>query len=163
MNCNDYEPILAAYAAGDLSKQEAEATKAHLEACDSCRGESQAYSLMINAIASAPEIVASPMELSALAKALDSASLVEKPAPESDAQWQGGMQSFLKISAAVFALIVAALTAQAVGWLSVRSLSEYVKPPVVVLAAVIIIFVTSFVPIAVTAKRRPLNGMTFRG
>jgi len=163
MKCKDCELLLAAYASGDLSEQEALDCRTHLETCERCRHSLEAYSLLVEAIASEPQTIASSAESSALAAALDRASLAAKPAREVSGQWQSGVPAFVTASLAVFVLMVAALTAQAMNLLDVRSLVEHGRLPVVALMAVVIIFVTSFVPIAVTAKRRPLNGMTFRG
>ena len=163
MNCADCEPLLAAYASGDLPDQEVLDCRTHLETCERCRRSLEAYSLLVEAISSEPQIVLSAAESAALAKALDAASLAAKPAREVSGQWQSGAPAFAAASLAVFVLIVAALTAQVTGLIDVRSLAAYIRPPVVALAVVVIVFVTSFVPIAVTARRRPLNGMTFRG
>jgi anti-sigma factor RsiW len=163
MKCKECEPLLAAYASGDLSEQEALDCRTHLGACESCRRSLETYSLLVEAIVGEPEIIASSAEFAALTEALDRASLPAKPAREVSGQWQSGVPAFAAASLGVFALLVAALTAQAVGLLDVRSLVAYIRPPFVAMAAVVIVFVTSFVPIAVTAKRRPLNGMTFRG
>ena len=72
------------------------------------------------------------------------------------------MKNQLLIGVSAFALVATVLALQTFGVMDILAVVTSVGPLVIALTLVVVVFVTSFVPIAVTARRRPLNGMTFR-
>ena len=122
--------------------------------------KSDEYQPEIDAIKGPPMLTPTASESVALSKALAEiapalARTPERVKPE-------GLRGFVLASIAAFALVATMLALQTFGVVSIRSVVTSLGPLVIALALVVVVFVTSFVPIAVTARRRPLNGMTFR-
>ena len=162
MDCKECELNLVDYVAGDLSEELASVCRSHLQTCASCRQSLAQYASVVEAIAGEPEALPSASESAALAAALDCVRpRIASPRPAT-AESPQGFAAFLLSSFAVFVLMIAALVAQAFGVIDVVSVAGSVGPARIALAWVIIVFVTSFIPIVVTARRRPLNGLTFR-
>jgi hypothetical protein len=185
MDCKECESILEAYALGELPenpvmlseakhldagarsftalRMTSPACHAHLEACPKCREALEACVRIMDAIACQPVPVPSESESAALAEALAGVELcppVERKVIEPVPQ---GFPAFLLASVLAFVAVATALALQMYGVVSVGSLVGRIGLPWIALMIVVTVFVTSFIPIAVTAHRRPLNGMTFRG
>ena len=68
---------------------------------------------------------------------------------------------FAVVTALTFAFLVIVLGLQLLGRINIMWMIGPLNVPRVAVTAVAILVVTSFVPILVTARRRPLNGLTF--
>lgn len=162
MDCRECQNLLAAYVAGDLPADRSAMCDEHLASCPDCRAELACYRRVTDALAGAPALQPSIEESAALARALDEA--VPAPAAVQRAQFEAatGSAAFTVASVAAFFVVALTLGAQSLGLLDLARLAS----PVVLLTAMggaaVVLVVTTLVPIAVTAKRRPLNGMTFR-
>lgn len=163
MNCRDYEHRMIAHVLGELAEDVASGCRAHIETCARCRAVYESYACLVGAIITEPETCPTASESAALAEALANVELcprVERRMVESVPQ---GFPGFVLASVLAFLVIVTGLGLQRFGVIDVLAAVRGVGLQWVALAAVVVVFVTSFIPIAVTAKRRPLNGMTFRG
>jgi len=60
-----------------------------------------------------------------------------------------------------FAFLVIVLGLQALGRINIMWVIGPLSVPRVAISAVVVLIVISFIPILVTARRRPLNGLTF--
>jgi len=163
MNCRECESNLSPYVLDEAPEEVRSACAAHLQTCAACRDILAQYMSIVETISNEAEAVPSASESAALAMALAQVRLgspavrpVAAPAPQ-------GLFAFLLASAAAFVMVAAVLALQTFGRINILALLGSVNPAALALAFVIIVFVTSFVPIAVTARRRPLNGMTFMG
>ena len=159
MDCKRFEPILTPYLVGDLSEQEAAACSEHLSRCAACREILEGYGRLIGSLTSEPMMQPSGSESAALARALADAGACHpayRPTPTANANQLLG---FLLASIAVFAVIATVLALHVLGVVDFRSA---VGPAWIVSTWVIVVFVTSFLPIVVTSRRRPLNGLTFK-
>lgn len=163
MECRQFRSLLEAYALGELVGNELTDCQAHIEACSNCRQAVDAYAGIVSAIASEPLAAPSESESASLAKALAGIELCPAPqrtAPDAVPQ---GLPGFALASVLVFLLVAGVLALQRFGVIDIVSFAHEIGLQWIALAVVVVIVVTSFIPIAVTAHRRPLNGMTFRG
>lgn len=159
MNCIECEDLLAAYATGDLQGERAEACSLHLEECRSCRESLEFYVALVNSIADSPAVETTAIESANLYELLRK---IDLPSPYQPRRtWRYLLERIALAAMSIVAFVVIALSTWAVRSGRV-SLSALTSPIVIVLGIVIVIFVTSFLPIAITARRRPLNGATFR-
>jgi len=160
MECERYEDILASYVSGDLSEKEAAALEAHLHSCDGCRESLEAYRSVAALIADEPVLTPTASESAALAQALDH---IPMSAPKAQAVTRSSRElaGFALATAAAFVFLVLVLGLQSIGKINLVSEIARFNPLTIAVSAVVIVFVTSFIPIMVTARRRPLNGMTF--
>ena len=157
MDCRDCESILVEYALGDLPEDRAEECRGHLEQCASCREALEFYAAVEFAIVSEPMPEVSRAETEAVVAACLAAQVPVRR--ESPSKAVGEFVGFALASAAAFAFIALVVGLRAFGLLGFRPPGGYLAlAPVVIL----VVFVVTFIPIAVTARRHPLNGMTFR-
>ena len=161
MDCRDCELILVEYAMGELAQDTASDCRAHLETCPACRRELEDYRRLIGAIADEPVAVPSEAESAALAMALDRVRPCPSPAPRVADPGLQGLPAFAAACAAAFVIVAGILALHTFGAVSFAAAGA-IGWGTIAVTATVIVFVTSFVPIAVTARRRPLNGMTFR-
>ncbi len=162
MNCERCEQMLAAYVTGDLAPHEVEGVEHHVESCGACSCSLQEYRALINLIGEEPTLSPTLSESRELSKALAAAPAC-RPAPariSPRAVYE--FLGFAFASLVVFAAMAFVLALQLTGRIDVVAITSPLGSARLVAVAVTVIFVTSFVPILVTAKRRPLNGMTFR-
>jgi anti-sigma factor RsiW len=162
MDCRECESQLIALAVGELSEEAASQCRAHLDACPECREALAEYAGLIHAIADEPEVVPSVSESAELAAALERVQVRRAEAPKVSAPRPQGFFAFALASVVAFVLVAAALSLQVRGMIDIMAVITGRGALAAVLALTVVVFVTSFVPIAVTARRRPLNGMTFR-
>ena len=163
MDCRECEAILEAYVLGELTDGEGSACRAHVEACPACRQALEAYARVLDAIAAEPVATPSAAESAALAQALAQIDLCPQAEQRSTEPMPRGFPGFVLASVLAFVAIATVLALQRFGVVSIASLADSIGLRWIALTIVVIVFVTSFIPIAVTAHRRPLNGMTFRG
>lgn len=159
MNCEDYQSRMTSYILGELPAGEAVACRNHLETCTQCRASYETYARLVAAIEQEPELTPTVWESEALSRALGEVAQPAKSAREALPQ---GLPALIWASLAAFVVVASILALQVSGCLSLVSAARSVGPAPIALAVVVTIFVTSFLPIAVAARRRPLNGMTFR-
>ena len=162
MDCRECESILEAYALGELTESEQLACRAHVETCSACRQALQAYTCVLNAITAEPLPTPSQTESAALAEALAHVELCPRTDRRGLESVPRGFPGFVLASVLTFVVIATVLALQRFGVVSIVALAGSIGLQWLALMAVVIVFVTSFIPIAVTAHRRPLNGMTFR-
>lgn len=157
MSCQDYEELILDYALGDLDADAARRCAAHIAACPACREVYESYRILAGAIADEPDILPTRAESEAMARALANAcpAKARQPIPQ-------GLPAMIWASILTFVLIVSTLALQVFGCVSLAGIARSIGPAPIAAAIVAIIFITSFVPIAAMAKRKPLNGMTFR-
>ena len=163
MNCRECESKLAGYVLDDPSEEVRSACAAHLQTCAACREALAQYVSIVETISCEAEAAPSASESASLAMALAQVKLESAVAQPVSAQVPQGFLGFVLASAAVFVLLAVVLALQTLGAIDIIAFVRSFNPAALALTFVIIVFVTSFVPIAVTARRRPLNGMTFMG
>lgn len=162
MNCDRCEQMLTAYVTGDLAPHEVEAVEHHIARCDDCSMALEEYRLLIGLIGDAPSLSPTLSESRELTKVLATIPAC-RPAPARVSRREVfGLLSFAFASLMVFAAMVSVLALQLTGRIDIVAITSPLGSMRLVAVVVTVIFVTSFVPILVTAKRRPLNGMTFR-
>jgi anti-sigma factor RsiW len=157
MNCEQRESTIVAYVSGELNESEVAACLAHIDACAHCRAIYESCVCVIDAIARDPMPVPTRAESEALSRAL--AGLQRTPSREPLPQ---GLGALMWASLLAFAAVATVLALHVAGYFSLAATVRTIGPAPIALAAVITLIVTSFLPIAVAARRRPLNGMTFR-
>lgn len=160
MECERYEDILASYASGDLSEKEAAALEAHLHTCAACRESLEEYRSVAALIADEPMLSPTASESAALAQAMERIPMC---APKTQAVTRSSRElaGFALATVAAFAFLVLVLGLQSIGKIDLVSEIARFNPLTIAVSAVVVVFVTSFIPIMVTARRRPLNGLTF--
>ncbi len=161
MDCRECESMLVEYAMGELAEDAAPDCRAHLETCPACRRELEDYRRLIGVIADEPVAVPSEAESAALALALDRVRPCPSPATRVADPGLQGLPAFAAACAAMFVIVAAILGLHTFGAVSFAAVGV-IGWRAIAVTVTVIVFVTSFVPIAVTARRRPLNGMTFR-
>jgi hypothetical protein len=126
-----------------------------------CRSEYESYKELISVVADEPVITPSASERESLNLALASVKLPQPVCPSEDRTAQGFL-GFLLASIFAFIAIAGLLVTQKV---SLNNLIASADPISVVKGFStlgVVVFTTSFLPIVITARRRPLNGLTFR-
>lgn len=161
MDCERYEQMLAAYASGDLTADEAEAVERHLSGCSACRQTLEGYRAVIGLIADEPVVSPTASESAAMASAVASVEPGRQRRVDRTAVPAKGLPGFALATLAAFVLIALVLGLQAFGSIDIVWLISFVNPVWIAVAAVLVVFVSSFIPIWITARRRPLNGLTF--
>lgn len=159
MSCERYEPSIVAYHLGELAAGDSAELFAHIETCERCRAAYEGYAGLVHAIEREFEISPTLCESESLSRALNQVVLRTKPASEHLPQ---GLPALIWASLAAFLVVASVLALQVLGCFSLANVIRAVGPAPIALVVVITVFVTSFLPIAVAARRRPLNGMTFR-
>ena len=162
MNCNQFESVVIDYASGDLRHEQVRECRAHLDTCPACRELSQAYERVVHQICAETPVTPTEAESRALGDALAKSRPPRAAAPQRAFRAAEGFVGFLAASVAVFAVVAVTLGLHAFGTINLLELCREIGFPVIAAVATVVVFVTSFIPIAVTARRRPLNGMTFR-
>lgn len=162
MSCGDYELILSEYALGEMDDDAERACRKHLERCAECRAALAEYAVLVAAVGAAPVVAPTLDESAALAMALSTVRLGGLPAKPRTQQASAGLTGLMAASLAAFIAVATVLALQVFGTVDVVSAVMSIGPLRLALTAVVAVFVTTFVPIAVTARRRPLNGLTFR-
>ena len=158
MNCEAYESSIIAYALGELTAEDAERCRAHLAVCEHCRAIYETYVGLTDAMEREPVLCPTYSESQALFRALNEAEWSAKPVSEP----VKGLPALVLGSLAAFMVLASVLTLQVLGCFSLGNVARAIGPAPIAIVVVIILFVTSFLPIAVAARRKPLNGMTFR-
>ena len=162
MDCGECELILPAYSQGELGDSEAGACRAHLDGCERCRAEKDAYMTVIYAIDEEPMLAVSASESARVKSALNRVERCRPAARQVSARVVCEFLAFAIASLAVFALIVMALSSRTLHIVNVPSPAGLPTWLGVIGGVALVVFVTSFVPIVITARRRPLNGLTFQ-
>lgn len=160
MSCERYESSIVAYVLGELSPGEAAACRSHVEACERCRAACEGYVGLVRSIEDEPESAPTALESEALSRALArvqpaGARVQREPLPR-------GLPALMWGSFAAFVVVVSVLSLYVSGCFSLVGVARSIGPAPIAAAVAVTIFVTSFLPIAVAARRKPLNGMTFR-
>ncbi len=157
MNCQDCEQLMLDYALGEVDSDAAEQCAAHIATCPACRQAHESYCTLAQAIEREAGVQPTLAESESLARALADACPAEtrQAIPE-------GLPAMIWASVLTFVLIVGTLALQVFGCVSLTDIARSIGPAPIAAAIIAIIFITSFLPIAAMAKRRPLNGMTFR-
>jgi hypothetical protein len=153
MECKQCEELLLGHACGDLSSPEIEL---HLMDCAKCREALESYRAAIKLLADEPMLSPSRSESAQLARALDRAAVQGRVSIRPKE-----VLGFAVATALTFAFLVMVLGLQLLGRINIVWMIGPLNVPKVVVSAVAILIVTSFIPILITAKRRPLNGLTF--
>ena len=162
MDCSKFESILIEYILNELSEDERLICESHLLECAGCREALETQNALIGIVADEPLLAPSASESASLSAALSKVSLQPQVQMSSSPEPDSGLAGLIFASAAAFIAIVTLLVLQVLGYINIASLPSsfgYVRSLAI---AIMVIIVTSFVPIAVTAHRRPLNGLTFR-
>ena len=158
MECRHCEELLAGYACGDLSSQEIEAIEAHLGDCERCRHALESCRATIGLLAGQPMMTPSAAESAAMARGLSRV----RPCPAPQIRVRPNEAFGLAVATGLtFAFLVIVLGLQLLGKINIVWMLGPLSVPKVTITAVAILVVTCFIPILVTAKRRPLNGLTF--
>jgi anti-sigma factor RsiW len=161
MNCERCEEMLAAYAAGDLESAEASAVERHLGECHACREALEAYQGMIARLADEPMLSPTTLESERLAEVLEHVPVCRPVRRPVNVRSFKEFLGFSVATAVVFALMLTVLALQALGQIDILALIALMGLPRLVITVTAIVFVTSFIPIWMTARRRLLNGLTF--
>jgi hypothetical protein len=128
----------------------------------------ESYACVVDSITREPAPVPTHAESEALSRALAEAAGVcfgaeslPKHIPAHEPLPQG-LPVMIWASLLAFATVASVLALHVMGYFSFTAAAHAIGPVPIALVVVVTIFVTSFVPIAVASRRRPLNGMTFR-
>ncbi|MHB1001861.1 MAG: anti-sigma factor family protein [Armatimonadota bacterium] len=159
MNCKECENLLAAYVSDDLNGETCSACSLHLRECESCRYALESYSCLINIIANSPTVPPTKTESINLCRSLKSVKLTS-PIKSHFAPWQKLERITLMIMC-IISFIAITLITKVIrsGQVSINIITD----PIIILPSIaIIIFIVSFLPIVITARRKPLNGATFK-
>ena len=162
MDCRQLECKLVELALDELTQEESAQCRAHVLTCEGCAEALAEYEAVASELVGEPMASPSASESAALASALAKVQLGRAPAPRPVNPLPQGFGEFVAASLAVFGLVTALLVLQIRGAIDFRAILAGVGAFKALGAATVIVIVTSFVPIAITARRRPLNGMTFR-
>lgn len=159
MNCRECENLLAAYVSDDLNEELSTACSLHLDECVSCRESMKLYACFLTSISESPMIIPTETESINLSKSLKDVKL---PAPvQPHLTWRQQLEHI----ALVVMCIVSFAAVTMITW-AIRSgqipVSMITNPAVLLPVIIIIVFIISFLPIAITARRKPLNGATFK-
>ncbi len=157
MNCEQYEASIIACAAGELDENEAAECRAHIGSCDSCRAIYESYVCVIESVAGEPAPVPTRAESAALSRALARVETASPREPLAE-----GLPAMIWASLLAFAVVACVLGLHVAGCFSLVAAARAIGPAPIAVAVVMTVFITSFVPIAVASRRRPLNGATFR-
>jgi anti-sigma factor RsiW len=161
MKCADFEALVDAYMLGELDVDLVVKCAAHAEGCAACRAVLQQSSVLVQAICDELRLAPTAHESAALTEALCRICPRAEPA-RAPQMHPRDLAGFLATSLATFVIAVTVLLLQAFGIIDMLSVVKAVGPAAIAVSLTVIVFVTTFVPIAITARRRPLNGMTFR-
>jgi len=161
MLCKECQSALIAYISGDLSEEAASACRAHLSGCERCRRVLECYKAIIGAMVEEPQLKPSASEAAAMACALARVPMRQQASRQLTPRSAYEFLAFALASAAMFAILAILLALQMFGRIDLISLPRPLGLLRVVGIVIVVIFVTSFLPIVVTARRRPLNGTTF--
>lgn len=159
MNCSECENSLAAYAAGDLCGETSDACSDHLAECSSCREILGSYRCLITGMKEHPLVEPTWKESESMAKALRGVRLPTPVKPRCSLRQTIETAVLFITSILTFASVATVAWLLKTGRLEIRS---FFTPENLVIAVVVVIFVASFIPITITAHRRPLNGATFK-
>ena len=162
MDCNQFESVVIEYMSGELRHEQAQECRAHLDQCPGCREQFEAYERVVHQICAETPVTPTEAESRALGDALAKSRLPRAAVPQRAFRPVEGFVGFLAASVAVFAIVAVTLALHAFGAINLLELCREIGFPAIAAVAIVVVFVTSFIPIAVTARRRPLNGMTFR-
>jgi anti-sigma factor RsiW len=161
MSCQDYEPLILAYALGELGPNEAAECVGHIQSCPACRETYETYAGLAAMISGESESRPTPAESEALTRAL--AEVCNAPSRAgTQTEPMPGLPAMIVASVIAFVVIATTLALQTLGYISLVGIARAVGPAPIAAVVIFAIFVTSFLPIAAAAKHKPLNGMTFR-
>ncbi|MCX6346281.1 MAG: zf-HC2 domain-containing protein [Armatimonadetes bacterium] len=162
MDCREFESKLPELILGDLGADDHAICWAHLDMCSSCAKIYVDYQLLAGVISNSPMAEPSQSESIALASALSDIRLGQAEKASLARQNPRGFGEFVAASLAVFMLVTTLLMLQIRGAIDIRVAFNGLGALNMLAAFVVLVFITSFVPILITARRQPLNGMTFR-
>jgi anti-sigma factor RsiW len=162
MDCRELEPLLIALALGEQTQEESARCREHIEECPDCAKALARYQELAGMLVAEPMASPTASESAALASALAGVELRRRGAPRAANSVPQGFGEFVAASLAAFVLVTALLALQIRGAIDIGAALASAGALRVLGAVTLIVIITSFVPIAVTAHRRPLNGMTFR-
>lgn len=157
--CEKYEPKIIAYVLGELAEAEAKQCRAHIESCEHCRNIYELYVSLVDDISHDSEQVPTSCEFQSLSQALANIPLHQQHAGPDTPK---GLPALVFGSLVAFVAIAAIISLQVLGHFNLVAAIRSVGFAPIICVVLIGIFITSFLPIAVASKRRPLNGMTFR-
>ena len=162
MHCNERERQIIAYAAGELGTGEATDCQAHIESCARCRSAYESYARIAIAMAREPELLPTARESEALVRALARTYPAARKAKAVQDPLPGNLPVLIWASLLAFLAVASLLALQTLGRIDIAAALRAVGPAPIALGVAIFYILTSLLPIAVMARRRPLNGMTFR-
>ena len=158
MNCEQCQSIIEDYLLEEAPDSLAAECRSHLAECPICREEFEHYSRLIQCVAGAQRPMPTPQERASLSQALSRV----RTEPQRAAPVIKGLPTMVLASAVAFVLVATTLALHTLGTIDLLSQVRGSGLRIAVPVWTVVVFVTSFVPIIVTARRRPLNGMTFR-
>lgn len=161
MECRECESVLIDYLFGELDGAELSECRKHLDSCPRCRESAKAYGCIADRIMDEPTSVPTTSEAASLAKALSAVSMVAAFAPRPASRPPQGLLGFVLASVLAFLAIAVTAGLQAFGHIDLMSVAESIGAPRLALAATIVIFVTSFIPVVVATRRRPVDELNF--
>lgn len=162
MSCTQYQASIIALVLGELPLDEAEACREHVETCEACREMYESYACLVSSIEGRPIACPTSAESQALSRALAQVVPAGHTTGASHEPLPQGLPALVWGSVMAFVVVASVLSLQVWGCVNLISVARSIGPAPIALGIVITIFVTSFLPIAVAARRKPLNGMTFR-
>jgi anti-sigma factor RsiW len=162
MTCEQRESTVIAYVSGELSESDAAACRAHIDACAHCHAIYESYACVVDSITQESVPVPTLAESEALSRALAQVEPVGHASTQAQEPLPQGLPAMIWASLLAFATVAGVLALHAAGCFSFAATARAIGPVPIALAVVITVIVTSFLPITVAARRRPLNGMTFR-
>lgn len=158
MNCKECENLLAAYVSDELDGERSSACSMHLKECEPCRSLLESYSCLIDAIAESPMISPTKVESIELCRSLKSVKLPSTRFRFAPRQLLERI-ALLTMCIMSFIAITMIMSMLRNGQISISIITD---PLIIFSGLAIVIFIVSFLPIVITARRRPLNGATFK-
>ncbi|MHB1457798.1 MAG: anti-sigma factor family protein [Armatimonadota bacterium] len=159
MDCRECENLLAAYVSGDLSEGQVTLYNLHMKECVECKGSMEMYACLKDSIIGSPMITPTEEESLDLARSLRDVKLPSTPQPRRT--WNQLLEQVALAVMCIVSFIIVAFIAWSVKMGQV-SFSTIANPAILLPGIIIVIFIVSFLPIIITARRKPLNGMTFK-
>ncbi len=160
MRCKECEQLALAAIMDELTEQDAVEYLQHLSVCESCQSMYESYKQIAHTIRDPEFMQPTSQESAVLNKALQEVIPVRHS--EAVSALPQGMPALVFGSIAVFIVVATILALQVLGHINILNGLQQIGAVPLAVIMVITILVSSYLPIAITAQRRPLNGMTFR-
>jgi anti-sigma factor RsiW len=153
---------MAEYLSGSLPERLKSGVEKHALTCPQCAEALEEYRAVIVLITGEPCLIPTVEESRALAQELSLVRQNETISQQARERSAVEMMGLSLASVAAFVIVAVVVALEVFGRISIVPETSPLGLAKMALTALIIMIVASFIPIFVTAQRRPLNGLTFR-